>query len=431
MAEGKLVDRFKNAWDAFKDPTPDIQTNEISYSRRPDVRRLNRSSERSIVATIWNQIAIDVSQVSILHVRTDENGMYTATEDSALNRCLTDSANLDQTGRALIQDAVLSMFDEGCVAIVPVVTDYNPRKTRSYDIEELRTGKITQWYPRHVEVELYNERTGLRQTVTLPKSMVAIVENPFYSVMNMPNSTLRRLIDKLALLDRIDQESGAGKLNMIIQLPYTVKNPARQKQAEERRRMIEQQLANSKFGIAYADATERITQINRPLENNLLDQVQYLTSTLYSQLGLTEDVFKGTASEAVMLNYYNRTIEPILSAFCTEMKRKFLTQTAITQRQTIKFFKDPFKLASVTEIAGIADTFTRNAILTSNEMRGIIGYKPIDDPRADELSNKNLYDQMVPGMETTTEEVPTDESMTPPEEQYSDYSYEQEENQNG
>ena len=390
----KLTERLAHAWNAFLNREPPITTTHYdygsSYSYRPDRRRLTRGNERSIVNAIYNRIAMDVSAIAIKHVRLDENERYLETIDSKLNYALNTEANLDQTGRALIQDIVISMFDEGVVAVVPVDTTLNPLLSGGYDIETLRTGKIIEWFPEHVRINLYNQKTGRRQDITLPKSVVSIIENPLYSVMNEPNSTLQRLIRKLNLLDAIDEQSGAGKLDLIIQLPYTIKTESRRKQAEDRRKDIEMQLAGTKYGIAYTDATERVTQLNRSLDNNLMKQIEYLTSMLYSQLGLTEAIINNTADEQAMINYYNTTIEPILSAITNEMYRKFLTKTARKQRQSIKFFRDPFRLVPVNQIADMADKFTRNEILSTNEFRQIIGFKPSEDPRADELRNKNL-----------------------------------------
>lgn len=382
--------RLKHAWNAFlnKDPTTSSPGSGSYY--RPDRPRFTRGNEKTIVTAVYNRIAIDVAAVSIRHVRLDENGRYTEDVASGLNECLTLNANLDQTGRALIQDAVMSMIDEGCVAIVPVDTTINPTVSGSFDISSLRTGKIVDWYPQHVKVRLYNEKTGNKEEVVLPKRSVAIIENPLYAVMNEQNSTLQRLVRKLNLLDFVDDRNSSGKLDLIIQLPYVIKTDARRKQAEDRRKDIENQLAGSKYGIAYTDGTERITQLNRPVENNLMSQIEYLTSTLYSQLGITQSVMDGSADEKTMLNYNNRTIEPILSAIADEMKRKFLTKTARTQGQSIMFFRDPFRLVPVNDIAEIADKFTRNEILTSNEVRQIVGMKPSEDPKADELNNSNL-----------------------------------------
>ena len=384
--------RFKNAWNAFfnRDPTPIFDNSGNSSSYRPDRYRPTRGNERSIITAINNRIAIDVASIPIRHVRLDEDGGYLNTIDSGLNNCLNLEANLDQTGRAFIQDAVLSMLDEGCVALVPTVTDVNPDYTDSYDIYEIRTGKITEWYPKKVKVEVYNDTTGRKQQIIRPKRKVAIIENPMYSVMNEPNSTMQRLIRKLKLLDAVDEQSSSGKLDLIIQLPYVVKTETRREQAEKRRKEIEEQLTGSKYGIAYTDGTERITQLNRAVENNLLKQVEYLTSMLFSQLGITQTILDGTADEKTILNYRNRIIEPILSAIVDAMKVRFITKTARTQGQSISFFMEPFKLVPVSEIAEIADKFTRNEIMTSNEIRQIVGMKPSRAPQADELRNKNL-----------------------------------------
>lgn len=390
MAEPINV-RLKHAWDAFKsrEPTNPYGAYGQSAYSRPDRVRMNTSNEKSLVNGVYNRIALDISGLKIQHVRTDENGMYEKTIDSYLNYCLTQEANLDQSSRAFIQDLIMSMFDEGCIAVVPIETTMNP-KIGSFDIHKLRVGKILEWYPAHIKVRLYNEETGKREELTLPKKMVAIIENPLYSVMNEPNGTLQRLIRKLNLLDAIDEQSGSGKLDLIIQLPYVIKTPQRKAQADERRKDIETQLTGSKYGIAYTDGTEKVTQLNRPVENNLMAQIQYLTSMLYSQLGLTEAVFNGTADEATMLNYTNRTIDPIVSSITTEFKRKFLTKTARTQLQTIMYFTNAFALVPAKDLANIADKFTRNEILSSNEIRAIIGYKPSKDPEADLLRNKNL-----------------------------------------
>lgn len=387
-----LSDRLRNVWNAFmnKDPTYYHRDIGAGYSYRQDRIRLTRGNERSIVTSVYNRISLDASSIDIEHVRLDADGRYIETIESTLNDCLTLEANIDQTGRALIHDTVMSMLDEGCVAVVPVETSRDPNLYSSYDILSLRTGKVVEWFPRHVTVRLYNDSNGRYEDVRMLKKHVAIVENPFYSVMNEPNSTMQRLIRKLNLLDVIDEQSGAGKLDLIIQLPYIIKTDARRAQAEQRRKDIEMQLAGSKYGIAYTDGTERITQLNRSVDNNLMKQIEYLTSMLYSQLGLTKEIMEGTADENTMTNYYNRTIEPILSAIVDEMKRKFLTKTARTQKQSICFFRDPFKLVSVTALADIADKFTRNEIMTSNEVRGEVGMKPSKDPRADELRNKNI-----------------------------------------
>ena len=388
-----LVDRLQHGWNAFinnRDPTIWANSYGTGYTYRPDRPRLTRGNERSIVTSVYNRIALDASSVSIQHVMLDDNGRFLSVIDSALNRCLNLSANLDQTGRAFLQDAVMSMMDEGCVALVPIDTTLDPKNTGSFDIESIRTGKILEWYPSSVKVRVYNEKTARREDLILKKKNVAIVENPLYAVMNEPNSTMQRLIRKLVLLDAIDEQSGSGKLDLIIQLPYTIKTEARRQQAENRRRDIEEQLRGSKYGIAYTDGTERVTQLNRPVENNLMNQIKYLTETLYSQLGITQGILDGTADDKTMLNYYNRTIEPIISAIVDEMKRKFLTRTALTQKKTIMFFRDPFKLVPVNDIAEIADKFTRNEILTSNEIRQIIGIKPSSDPKADRLKNSNI-----------------------------------------
>ena len=383
--------RLKHAWNAFTgtDYTT-YQDVGPGYSSRPDRIRLTRGNERSIITSVYNRIALDVAALNVQHIRLDENGRFLSVIQDGLNTCLTVEANIDQTARAFIQDIVVSMLDEGCVAIVPVDTTYDPSVTGSYDIQTMRVGKILDWYPQHVRVRLYNERTGTKENILVPKSTVAIVENPLYAVVNEPNSTMQRLIRKLNLLDVIDEQSGSGKLDLIIQLPYVIKTEARRQQAENRRKDIEAQLSGTKYGIAYADGTERITQLNRSVNNNLMSQIEYLTSMLYSQLGITQSILDGTADEKTMLNYNNRTIEPIISAIVDEMKRKFLTKTARSQSQSISFFRDPFKLVPVNDIAEIADKFTRNEIMTSNEIRQVIGRKPSDDPRADELRNKNL-----------------------------------------
>lgn len=383
--------RLKHAWNAFTG-TDYITYQDVGpgYSSRPDRIRLTRGNERSIITSVYNRIALDVAALNVQHIRLDENGRFLSVIQDGLNTCLTVEANIDQTARAFIQDIVVSMLDEGCVAIVPVDTTYNPSVTGSYDIQTMRVGKILDWYPQHVRVRLYNERTGTKENILVPKSTVAIVENPLYAVVNEPNSTMQRLIRKLNLLDVIDEQSGSGKLDLIIQLPYVIKTEARRQQAENRRKDIEAQLSGTKYGIAYADGTERITQLNRSVNNNLMSQIEYLTSMLYSQLGITQSILDGTADEKTMLNYNNRTIEPIISAIVDEMKRKFLTKTARSQSQSISFFRDPFKLVPVNDIAEIADKFTRNEIMTSNEIRQVIGMKPSDDPRADELRNKNL-----------------------------------------
>lgn len=387
-----FMDRLQHAWNAFTNPNdiyrPSYNTYTSSY--RPDRVRMTRGNERSIITAIYNRLSLDVASISIQHAKVDDNGHYVESIDSSLNQCLNVSANLDQTGKGFIQDIVLSLLDEGCVAVVPVDTDIDPRDSGSFKIGSLRTGKILEWMPKHVRVRVYNERTGQKEEIIVPKATTAIIENPFYSVMNEQNSILQRLLRKMVLLDVIDEQSGAGKLDMIIQLPYIIKTDARRQQAEQRRKDIEMQLANSKYGIAYTDGTEHITQLNRSLDNNLLKQIEYLTSMLYSQLGITTEVLNGTADEKTMSNYYSRTIEPIASAITDEMKRKFLTKTARSQKQSIVFYRDPFKLVPVSSIAEIADKFTRNEIMSSNEIRQIIGMKPVDDERANELRNKNL-----------------------------------------
>ena len=389
----KFTDRIKHGWNAFLNRDPTYNYRDLggpSYGYRPDRMRFTRGNERSIVTSVYNRIALDAASIDIMHVQLDKDDRFESVRDSALNECLTRNANIDQTGRAFIQDVVMSMLDEGCVAIVPVDTTFNPDVTNSYDINTMRTAKIVEWYPAHVKVNLYNDRTGRKEDLILPKKSVAIIENPLYAVINEPNSTMQRLIRKLNLLDVIDEQSGSGKLDLIIQLPYVIKTDARRQQAEQRRKDIEMQLSGSKYGIAYTDGTERITQLNRSVDNNLMKQIEYLTSMLYSQLGITQAILDGSADDKTMLNYYNRTIEPIVSAIVDEIQRKFLTKTAITQKQAIAYFRDPFRLVPVNEIAEIADKFTRNEIMTSNEIRQIVGMKPSKDPNADELRNKNL-----------------------------------------
>ena len=388
-----IRDRLQHAWNAFvynDNNYVDPQNLGGLSTFKPDRVHFSRGVERSIVTSVYNRLALDVSSIAIKHVRLDENGRFKEEVDSGLQNCLNVEANIDQTGRAFLQDVVMSMLDEGCVAIVPVDTTIDPAKSGSYEINTMRTGKILEWYPAHVRIRVYNDRKGIHEEVVLPKSAVAIIENPLYAVINEPNSTMQRLIRKLNLLDVVDEQTSSGKLDLIIQLPYVIKSEARRKQAEERRKDIEMQLAGSKYGIAYTDGTERITQLNRPAENNLMKQVEYLTSMLYSQLGLTQSIMDGSADDKTMLNYYNRTVEPILAAITDEIKRKFLTKTARSQRQTIMYFRDPFKLTPVLDLAEIADKFTRNEIMTSNEIRQIVGMKPADDPSADELRNKNL-----------------------------------------
>ena len=389
--EMSLGARLKHAWNVFTanefiKPRWDIGP---SYHYRPDRPIFSRGNERSIITSVYNRIALDVAAITIQHVRLDDEGRFTSVMNTSLNSCLSLEANLDQTGRAFIQDIVQSMLDEGCVAIVPVDTDDDPEEG-SWKIETMRTGKILEWYPQHVKVRVYNEQTGKKEDVLVPKRTVAIVENPFYAVMNEPNSTMQRLIRKLNILDAIDEQSGSGKLNLIIQLPYVIKTEARRQQAEKRRKDIEEQLSGSKYGVAYTDGTEHVVQLNRPVDNNLMSQIEYLTSMLYSQLGLTQTIMDGSADDKTMLNYLTRTVEPILSAIVDEMKRKFLTKTARSQKQSILFFRDPFKLVPVGEIAEIADKMTRNEIMTSNEIRQKIGMTPSKDPNADKLRNSNL-----------------------------------------
>ena len=405
--------RLKHAWNAFNGSTQmDYRNLGMSYAYRADRPHLSRGNERSIVTSVYNRIALDVAALKIQHIRLDENERFISVIQDGLNNCLTVEANIDQTARAFIQDVVISMFDEGSVAIVPVDTTTNPNITGSYDIQSMRVGQILDWYPMHVRVRVYNELSGKKEDIVVPKSTVAIVENPLYAVINEPNSTMQRLIRKLNLLDVIDEQSGSGKLDLIIQLPYVIKTEARRQQAENRRKDIEGQLAGSKYGIAYTDGTERITQLNRSVNNNLMTQIEYLTSMLYSQLGITQSILDGTADEKTMLNYNNRTIEPIISAIVDEMKRKFLTKTARSQLQSISFFRDPFKLVPVNDIAEIADKFTRNEIMTSNEIRQVVGMKPSDDPRADELRNKNLS---APSESTSETPVVSEEMVDEPE----------------
>lgn len=397
--------RLKHAWNAF---TGNVQMNYrdlgMSYSYRADRPRMSRGNERSIVTSVYNRIALDVAALNVQHVRLDENGRFLSVIDDGLNNCLTLEANVDQTARSFVQDVVISMFDEGSVAIVPVDTTTDPNVSGSYDIQSLRVGQILDWYPQYIRARVYNEQTGRKEDIVVPKSAVAIIENPLYAVINEPNSTMQRLIRKLNLLDVIDEQSGSGKLDLIIQLPYVIKTEARRRQAENRRKDIENQLSGSKYGIAYTDGTEHITQLNRSVNNNLMSQIEYLTSMLYSQLGITQSILDGTADEKTMLNYNNRTIEPIISAIVDEMKRKFLTKTARSQHQSISFFRDPFKLVPVNDIAEIADKFTRNEIMTSNEIRQVVGMKPSEDQRADELRNKNL--SAPSGSDQQSEEMP-------------------------
>lgn len=401
-----FIDRLQHGWNAFMSRAPTGSYYDIgqSYSYRPDRVVFTRGNERSIITSVYNRIALDVSAINIKHCRLDNNDRYMSVIDSGLNNCLNLEANIDQTGRAFIQDIVMSMLDEGCVAIVPVDTSIDPKVSSSYDILSMRTGKILDWYPEHVKVRLYNERTGNKEEIIVPKKTVAIIENPLYAVTNAPNSTMQRLIRKLSLLDVTDEKTASGKLDLIIQLPYVIKTEARRQQAETRRKDIEMQLAGSKYGIAYTDGTEKITQLNRSVENNLMSQIEYLTSMLYSQLGITQSILDGSADEKTMLNYHNRTIEPIVSAIVDEMKRKFLTKTARSQQQSILFFRDPFKLVPLNDIAEIGDKFTRNEIMTSNEIRQIIGMTPSNDPKADQLVNSNLNhpdeESMVPAVST-------------------------------
>lgn len=415
--ENSFLTRLKNGWNVFMD-REDRRYIPVgnAYSYRPDRVRMTRGNERSIITSVFNRIALDCSSIGIQHVRLDENDRYLSQMDTPLNSCLTLETNLDQTPRAFIQDVVMSLFDEGCVALVPIDTDRNP-EDGSFDIYSIRVCKILEWFPDKIRVRAYDERTATKKDIIVSKRTTAIIENPLYAVVNEPNSTLQRLIRKLNLLDVIDEQSGSGKLDLIIQLPYTIKTESRRQQAEIRRKDIENQLLGSKYGIAYTDATEQITQLNRPVENNLMKQIEYLTSMLYSQLGITQSVLDGTADEKTMLNYNNRTIEPIMSAIVDEMKRKFLTKTARTQRQSIVFFRDPFRLVPVNDLAEIADKFTRNEIMTSNEIRQIVGMKPSDDPKADELRNSNISQS-----KEVDEKIDVDETKSVDKE---------EENQNG
>lgn len=400
--EVNVGSRFRRAWNAFLNRDPTNYSNiGTSYSYRPDRPRLTRGNERSIITAIFNRIALDVASIDIRHCILDKDDRFQSIKDSGLNDCLSLEANIDQTGRAFIQDVVMSMLDEGCVAIVPVDTTDDPDITMGYDINTMRTGKIVEWYPAHVKVRLYNDRTGNKQEVIFSKRSVGIVENPLYAIINEPNSTMQRLIRKLNLLDVVDEQSCSGKLDLIVQLPYSIKTPSRREMAETRRKDIEMQLSGSKYGIAYMDGTEKITQLNRPVENNLMSQVEYLTNMVYSQLGITQSILEGSADEQTMLNYTSRCIEPIISAIVDEMKRKFLSKTARTQKQTILFFRDPFKLVPVSAIAEIADKFTRNEIMSSNEVRQKIGMKPSSDPKADQLINSNISQPNEKGSEAT------------------------------
>ncbi len=404
--------RLMHAWSAFTNKDPTDAPGYTSFgtgtysNQRPYRSRFTRGNERSIVTSVYNRIALDVASINVNHVRLDKNDRFSEIIKSSLNECLTLDANVDQTGRAFIQDVVISMLDEGCVAIVPVDTTTDPTSTGSFDINSMRTGKIVEWYPRHVKINVYNDRMGEKEDVVLPKNSVAIIENPLYAVINEPNSTMQRLIRKLNLLDTIDNRTGSDKLDLIIQLPYAVKSELQKQRADHRIDDITNQLSRSDYGIAYIDGTERVTQLNRPVENNLLKQVEYLTAMLYSQLGITQGILEGTADEQTMLNYTTRTIEPIISAITDEMKRKFLTKTARTQGQSIMFFRDPFKLVPVNNIAEIADKFTRNEIATSNEMRQAIGWKPSDDPKADELRNANISE---PAQDNNSNQLPPEQ----------------------
>nr|DAJ23082.1 MAG TPA: portal protein [Caudoviricetes sp.] len=389
--EINIGSRLKHAWNAFlnRDP-PGSRYYGGGYSYRPDRMRFSRGSERTIINAIYNRIALDAASITINHVKLDENNRFDSIIDSGLNYCLNTEANADQTGRGLIQDIVMTFLEEGVAAVVPEKTNFDPRYSNSYEIYSMRVGVPVEWYPNHVRVRLFNELTGQKEEITFPKKMVALIENPFYAVMNAPNSTMQQLVRKLALLDVVDEQAGSGKLDMIIQLPYVIKSPARREQAEQRRADIEQQLSGSKYGIAYTDGTERIVQLNRSLENNILKSIEYLTNMVYSQLGVTQEILNGTADEKTMNNYMNRIIEPVIAAIADEFKRKFLTKTARTQGQSIMFFRDPFRLAPVSMIAEMADKFTRNEIMTPNEFRQMIGMKPSKDPKSDQLANRNI-----------------------------------------
>lgn len=389
--EMNIGSRLKHAWNAFlnRDP-PGSRYYGGGYSYRPDRMCFSRGSERTIINAIYNRIALDAASITINHVKLDENNRFDSIIDSGLNYCLNTEANADQTGRGLIQDIVMTFLEEGVAAVVPEKTNFDPRYSNSYEIYSMRVGVPVEWYPNHVRVRLFNELTGQKEEITFPKKMVALIENPFYAVMNAPNSTMQQLVRKLALLDVVDEQAGSGKLDMIIQLPYVIKSPARREQAEQRRADIEQQLSGSKYGIAYTDGTERIVQLNRSLENNILKSIEYLTNMVYSQLGVTQEILNGTADEKTMNNYMNRIIEPVIAAIADEFKRKFLTKTARTQGQSIMFFRDPFRLAPVSMIAEMADKFTRNEIMTPNEFRQVIGMKPSKDPKSDQLANRNI-----------------------------------------
>lgn len=435
--EYNFISRIQNAWNAFMNKDVSTLGKGISYGYRPDRPRFTRGNERTIVTSIYNRIALDAAAVDIKHVRLDKEGRYAETINSELNECLNLSANVDQTGRAFCQDMIQSMLDEGCVAVVPTDVDISPLNTDSYRILEMRVGKIVEWFPEHVRVNLYNERLGKHDEIIVKKKNAAILENPLYSVMNEPNSTLQRLIRKLNMLDVVDEENSSGKLNMIIQLPYIIKTEARRRQAEKRRNDIEEQLKSSKYGIAYTDGTETIQQLSRPVETSLMEQVEYLTKLLYSQLGLTDTIMDGTADEATMLNYYNRTIEPIVATITTEFTRKFLTKTARSQRQAIKSFRDPFRLVPLANVAEIADKFTRNEIMSSNEIRQAIGIKPSKDPKADELVNSNIAQERLNGESETVDNGNTqmdkilDETLGSLEKQIDQIINESGENQNG
>lgn len=423
-------DRLRHAWNVFtaKDPYQ-FKNLGVSSSSSLDLRRFTKGNRQSIMSSALNKIAIDCAAIEIKHCRVDENNVYVETIDDPLNKIFNDEANIDQDGRAFVQDIVQSMLDEGHVVLVPTITDDNIFTNGTFGITAMRTGKVREWFPQHVRVNVYNELSGQREDVILPKSKIAIIQNPLYAIMNEPNSTLQRLIRKMNLLDYIDEQSGSGKFNLIFQLPYTLRTEYHKNQAEERKKSIEDQLKDDKYGIAYIDSTERVTQLNRPIENNLLEQIKYLTEMFYNEIGLTKSVFDGTASEAEMLNYYSRTIEPIMAAITNEVKRKFISKTARTQRQSMLYFRNPFKLIPVDKIADVADKFTRNAILSSNELRCIVGYKPVDDERADELRNANLNEQVgaepPPSTREGFEEDMYDEEY-PYEDEYEEYPYEDE-----
>lgn len=417
--EMNIGSRLKHAWNAFlnRDP-PGSRYYGGGYSYRPDRMRFSRGSERTIINAIYNRIALDAASITINHVKLDENNRFDSIIDSGLNYCLNIEANADQTGRGLIQDIVMTFLEEGVAAVVPEKTNFDPRYSNSYEIYSMRVGVPVEWYPNHVRVRLFNELTGQKEEITFPKKMVALIENPFYAVMNAPNSTMQQLVRKLALLDVVDEQAGSGKLDMIIQLPYVIKSPARREQAEQRRAEIEKQLSGSKYGIAYTDGTERIVQLNRSLENNILKSIEYLTNMVYSQLGVTQEILNGTADEKTMNNYMNRIIEPVVSAIADEFKRKFLTKTARTQGQSIMFFRDPFRLAPVSMIAEMADKFTRNEIMTPNEFRQVIGMKPSKDPKSDQLANRNIA--------SADEGMPMQGEETYADEQGYDYADQQE-----